>query len=143
MKKISVLFAFFPLALAGAVLSSSACDGSPAGAPCNNDDDCASSEVCSAGECQAAQCADNVDCDVSVNGDGISKDDLNAGNTTCEDQLLVTVLSFDGSEICMTGRDDAVGCGEGLTATDVAVPGGGTASVCVSGDGVCNLGTCE
>lgn len=119
----------------------SACDG-PAGTACNNDDDCNADAVCFESECQATQCNGNADCDLSAFGDAIAKTDLDAGNTECEDQGLVTIVTFDGSEACITGADAAVGCGEGLARVDATAPGGSTVEVCVSGDGVCELGTC-
>ena len=144
MKKLSTLLALSTLAIAGVLVSTAACDNGGAAEACNNDDDCEiDGDICIDEQCLPAECNDNVDCDLSAGGDGFGKDELDAGNDDCEDEDFVTVVDFSGSEICMTGADPAVGCGEGFTEVDADAPGGGTVAVCVSGDGVCAEGQCS
>ena len=143
MKKLSTFLALTTLAFVGTLLSTSACDGSDSTVEvCVDAADCSTDgDICSGGQCLPAECNDDVDCDLSVTGDAFSKDELDAGNDECEDEAFVTILGFDGGELCATGADAGV-CGEGFDVVDADAPGGGTVEVCVSGGGSCTEGSC-
>ncbi|MDP2341133.1 MAG: hypothetical protein Q8O67_09255 [Deltaproteobacteria bacterium] len=146
MKKLSTLLTVSTLAVFGVLLTGADCAGSDSNIEtCEADTDCTTEgDICLDGACTPASCNDDVDCDLSVDGDAFSKDELDAGNTECEDEAFVTIFAFDGeTEICITGEDPdpTVSCGDGFAAVDADGPDG-TVSVCVSGGGTCTDGQC-
>jgi hypothetical protein len=140
-----------PFAAMSALALVTACDNGGSAVDCTADADCADEEVntqCDISEgdetgvCVAPseeQCEDDADCDISDTGSGsnqFGKDELDAGNDDCEDEDFVTVVAFDGTEICALGSDgDPCVDSEAVQAD---APGGGEVEICVVARNTCD-----
>lgn len=115
---------------------------------CTTDADCTTEgQACAiaedgedgSGTCVTPECSTGTDCDLMDTGTGspiYGIDQLDAGNTSCEDEAAVTIIGFDGEEYCAIEPSEEQPC-EGAEASATR-KSGGTVTVCVLADGTCN-----
>ncbi len=141
-----------PFAAMSALAFVTACDNGGAAVDCTSDADCANEEVntfcdISEGEetgvCIApvdAQCEEDVDCDISDTGAGTNQyglEDLDPASNSCEDEAAVTIVAFDGTELCAIESDNGDCSAAGGEAVDAEAKAGGTVEICVVGLNTC------
>jgi hypothetical protein len=158
MKKISRLLVVASVASLAALTGAADCLGNgSAVVECASAADCAEETENTAcdtssdpGICVAPDCDEDADCQIADTGNGTY---AVPSSGTCEDEGAVTVVTFDGTEVCGVAEDAEAGvvCADltdndgnslNLSTATAEKASGGTVTICVETDTNCVENVC-